>query len=404
MSGWWVDSQFGLAYFSDGLNHQLDVFQVWFYFLQISYSTSSELDLIIEMHEVCCCPPFVARVTSTTQEIHAADYAFAALLADRTVVTWGHSGYGGNCQISAVEQASWCTNKLWLLDVLLLQSLQMKRWSAGGLPALEVTAPQCVKIWRGWNRFGANDSAFAALLANGKVVTWGFAPWGGNSDAVQSQLRNVVRIYGNKYAFAAKRSDETVITWGDHAYGGRSTAVETSLRTVQEIYSTDLAFAAVLADRSLVTWGHAACGGNATAVQPQLYHVKEVYATRSAFAVLRFDGSVVTWGDTDDGGDSASVQGRLRNVQHIEANDHAFAAILGNRTVVTWGDRRFGGDCSKVQDKLRNVQQIYPTLFAFAAVLSDGGVVTWGDQGEGSDLEGLFECVHKGAPVSPTPC
>ncbi len=42
-------------------------------------------------------------------------------------------------------------NKLWLLDVLLLQSLQMKPWLAGGPLASEVTAPQRVMNWEGWN-------------------------------------------------------------------------------------------------------------------------------------------------------------------------------------------------------------------------------------------------------------
>ena len=38
------------------------------------------------------------------------------------------------------------------------------------------------------------DGAFAAILSNGSVVTWGDAPVGGYSSSVQDQLRNVGRF------------------------------------------------------------------------------------------------------------------------------------------------------------------------------------------------------------------
>ena len=43
---------------------------------------------------------------------------------------------------------------------------------------------------------------------------------------------------------------------------------------------------------------------------------------------------------------------------------------------LTWGDARCGGDSSAVQDQLRGVQQIQATEMAFAAILADGSVVT----------------------------
>ena len=40
----------------------------------------------------------------------------------------------------------------------------------------------------------STDRAFAAILGNGRVVTWGSADYGGNSAAVQEQLRHVQQI------------------------------------------------------------------------------------------------------------------------------------------------------------------------------------------------------------------
>ena len=53
-------------------------------------------------------------------------------------------------------------------------------------------------------------SAFAAILSDGFVVTWGDAKYGADSSAVQDQLRDVRQIQAFAYAFAAIRSDGSV--------------------------------------------------------------------------------------------------------------------------------------------------------------------------------------------------
>ena len=45
--------------------------------------------------------------------------------------------------------------------------------------------------------------AFAAILGDGTVVTWGEPQSGGDSSAVQDRLQNVHQIQANDYAFAA---------------------------------------------------------------------------------------------------------------------------------------------------------------------------------------------------------
>jgi flagellin-like hook-associated protein FlgL len=95
---------------------------------------------------------------------------------------------------------------------------------------------------------------------------------GGNSSAVAAQLTGGVQaIYSNQNAFAALKADGSVVTWGDSSYGVNSSAVAAQLTGgVQAIYYNQWAFAALKADGSVVTWGNTTYGGNSSAVAAQL--------------------------------------------------------------------------------------------------------------------------------------
>jgi len=137
--------------------------------------------------------------------------------------------------------------------------------------------------------------AFALWCCGGrKIVTWGHPGYGGDSSAVQDQLRNVQQVQGTSDAFAAILADGSVVTWGHPDYGGDSSAVQDQLRNVQQVQGTSDAFAAILADGSVVTWGSAHCGGGSSAVRDQLRNVQQVQGTSDAFAAILADGSVVT--------------------------------------------------------------------------------------------------------------
>ncbi|CAE7897637.1 pak-2 [Symbiodinium sp. KB8] len=231
----------------------------------------------------------------------------------------------------------------------------------------------------------AARNAFAAILGDGTVVTWGRAAYGGGSSAVRDQLKNVRQIQASSEALAAILCDGSVVTWGRPVYGGDSRTVQDQLKNVQQIQASDGAFAAVLGDGSVVTWGSAVYGGDSSAVQDHLKNVQQIQVSGSAFAAILGDGSVVTWGSASDGGDSSAVRDQLKNVQQIQASRGAFAAVLGDGSVVSWGGAAFGGDSCVVQDQLKNVQQIQASRGAFAAVLGEGSVVTWGSAAHGGD-------------------
>ncbi|CAE7435911.1 HERC2 [Symbiodinium sp. KB8] len=278
----------------------------------------------------------------TVQQIQASADAFAAILHDGSVVTWGDVDFGGDS--SAVQDQ--------------LKNVQ---------------------------RIQAAQNAFAAILGDGSVVTWGEADSGGDSSDMRDQLTNVRQIQASNGAFAAILGDGSVVTWGHAVFGSDSSAVQDQLKDVQQIQANDHAFAAILGNASVVTWGYAGRGGDSSSVQERLRNVQHIQAADWAFAALLDDGSVVTWGDDASGGDCSDVQEQLTNVQYIQATGYAFAALLGDGSVVTWGDASKGGDSGAVQDRLKNVQQIQATAFAFAAILGDGSVVTWGEADFGGD-------------------
>ena len=127
------------------------------------------------------------------QSIQASAHAFAAILGDGTVVTWGHTASGGDS--TAVQDQ--------LKNVRQIQ---------------------------------ASTYAFAAIVGDGSVVTWGEADGGGDSNAVQHQLKNVQQIQATRGgfggAFAAILGDGSVVTWGNVGAGGDSNAAQHQLKNV----------------------------------------------------------------------------------------------------------------------------------------------------------------------------
>jgi hypothetical protein len=283
-------------------------------------------------------------------EIYGNSSAFAALRADGSVVTWGYEPWGGD--------SSSVSNKLdGTVDV--------------------------IKIF-------STSTAFAALRIDGSVVTWGDTETqatikngnlqfttksknGADSSLVASQIDgkiDVVKIYGNSSAFAALRADGSVVTWGDPNSGGDSSLVSGQLNgviDVVDIYTTGFAFAALRADGSVVTWGDPNSGGDSGSAAPNLnglIKVTKIYSAISdqypsaAFSALREDGSVIIWGTYYDTFSDYTSSSRTKpiselqellnfenkkNVADIFSTGSAFAILGTDGKVITYGDLTFGG-------------------------------------------------------------
>ena len=309
---------------------------------------------------------------SGTGSAHPNTFAVAALKADGSVVTWGTQGSGGDPGVYSVSQF---TGTTLIADV----SDQLQ----DGVQALYST-----------------NSAFAALKADGSVVTWGNQSLGGDSSAVAAALESgVTEIFSTQTAFAALKEDGSVVTWGNQGQGGNSAGVAEALSGgVVTIHSTQNAFAAIKADGSVVTWG--AWGGNSSAVADDLAGgVVTIASTERAFAALKADGSVVTWGIADYGGDSSALSDELSGgVSALYSTGRAFAALKEDGSVVAWGQSAtYGADTSAVADDLAGgVVDIYNTNTAFAAVKEDGSVVTWGWASGGGNSAAVSEALSEG--------
>ena len=229
----------------------------------------------------------------------------------------------------------------------------------------------------------ATDQAFAAILADGHVVTWGSPDHGGDSSEVQCQLQHVRQIQANSSAFAAILEEGRVVTWGGPKYGGDSSLVQEQLRNVQQVQATASAFAAILAGGTVVTWGWAGYGGDSSEVKHLLHDVVHVHATGGAFAAITCSGEVVTWGAHRGGGCSEEVQSQLRNVQQIQATrSHlgtggAFAAALADGRIVTWGHPECGGDSSSIQDQIHRLWDFVD--FCSSRLVWKSEALPWGD-------------------------
>ena len=126
-------------------------------------------------------------------------------------------------------------------------------------------------------------------------MTWGNPDYGGDSSEVQNQkskISSAILAVSSRLwrfspsnwqatgrAFAAILADGSLVTWGDPDYGGDSSEVQDQLKGVQQIQATYSAFAAILADGSVVTWGDPDSGGDSSEVQDQLKGVQQIQAT-----------------------------------------------------------------------------------------------------------------------------
>ena len=140
----------------------------------------------------------------------------------------------------------------------------------------------------------ASLAVCAGLFGAGGMGTTKWIPvapsYGGGSNSVHQ--------WQNLTAFAALKADGSVVTCGDTG-GGGSTATHTpegdNLSSgVTQIFSTGYAFAALKADGSVVTWGAAGYGGSTTTTVPTggtlTGGVTQIFSTNRAFAALKADG------------------------------------------------------------------------------------------------------------------
>jgi len=230
----------------------------------------------------------------------------------------------------------------------------------------------------------SSGTAFAALLDNGNVVTWGHANDGGTiPEEIQCKLKNIKTIFSTVGAFAALSNDGNVFAWGKESVGGKiPDDIQFELKKVKMIYSNDRAFIALLDNGRIFSWGDSNVGG-IIPNEIQEANVKMVFTAKRAFSALLNDESVRAWGCAYRGGRIPhEEQSKLKKVKMIFSNDGAFTALLQDGSCISWGGLCYGGKIPEhLQPRLKNIKQIFPKSAycraTFTAVCENDETITW---------------------------
>ncbi|MFZ4805464.1 MAG: putative Ig domain-containing protein, partial [Synechococcus lacustris] len=220
-------------------------------------------------------------------------------------------------------------------------------------------------------RQGLNEAAFAALQADGTIVSWGASTHGGAGAAGVPTDNGYVQIAQSSRAFAALNQDGSIRSWGDGAYGG--TGAPTDLGYTR-VYASASAFAAMKANGSVTTWGAAASGGTGT---PTGTGFTQIFTGSNAMAAMNAAGSITAWGDASSGGTGAPT---TTGYTTITANGTAFAALKSDGSIAVWGNSSNGGTNGPTNN---GFIAVYSTPLGFAALRGDGTITTWGSTNAG---------------------
>ena len=266
-----------------------------------------------------------SQLSSGVVSITSNLYSYAALKDDGSVVTWGDSQYGGDSSAVSSDLSSGVTNiysSVWAYAAVKSDG-SLVTWghsdSGGDSSAVSSDLGSgVVEVTSYWHNF-------AALKSDGTVVSWP------DYSSQTAGITNGVEIFASYDAFAVLKSDGSVSTFGSSYYGGNSNAVSSELSSgVVDIASTDRAFAALKSDGSVVKWGDNGYGGESVSLSSELSSgVVEIYSNKRAFAALKSDGSVVAWGGSGWGlDDTSSVTWEVSSgIENIFSTDYAFAAL-----------------------------------------------------------------------------
>ena len=236
----------------------------------------------------------------------------------------------------------------------------------------------------GYTKIYSNQYAFAALKSDGSIKAWGYATYGGSGAPTDTDYTH---IYSTQYAFAALKADGSIKAWGDTNSGGSGAPTDSGYI---KIYSNPFAFAALKADGSITVWGNASYGVSGA---PTDTGYTQIYSTGSAFAALKADGSITAWGNPNYGGSGAPTDSGYTK---IYSTNSAFAALKTDGSIKAWGDPLQGGSGAPSDSGYIG---IYSTPSAFAALKTDGSIKTWGDAGSGTPSDTGYTKIYSAGSV-----
>ena len=251
-----------------------------------------------------------------------------------------------------------------------------------------------------------NNGAFAMLLADGSVVAWGNAGYGGTGAPTD---KGYVSISTNRYAFCALKADGTVFCWGSSYRGGTGAEPNDGQDDggFVSIFSNNDAFAAVKADGSVFSWGSRSQGGVGRLDDIRKFGkgVSAIYGTTTAFAAVRnepvripsgkFKGGLYpqinAWGLSGSGGNDdsrkRSFDRHYSPTDTVYSTQYTFAALSNDGSIASWGlgvsgrcekfDLCKRADCCRKPPTGGGYIAVYANSPGFCALKGDGSIFCW---------------------------
>mmetsp|Transcript_12489 Transcript_12489/g.26770 ORF Transcript_12489/g.26770 Transcript_12489/m.26770 type:complete len:1534 (-) Transcript_12489:1321-5922(-) len=323
---------------------------------------------------------------SNVEAVYSTCCSFAALTTNGTVVTWGEGvvepfaqsleGLGKAVQVASNKRA---------FAILL---------SSGEIFTLGATAfggyiPWRLELWMqtegGARKIFSNQYAFVALLRSGNIVSWGDPSRGGALGTsglgvwgYKVLIRHVLAAGGR---FAALTSDNRTAIWGHGISGVRFV---TSFPRAYVSTKNEKAYVLITRNGRVITEGPAEYGGapNPDVAAYLRDDVNIVVATTGAFAALKKDGTVVSWGSVETGGAGGS-DGQVSTswkAKILVSTQSSFAVLKEDGSLESWGAYTVVPSLGPVD----RVVNLVSNSNGFAALLESGKVISWRDKGVGA--------------------
>jgi alpha-tubulin suppressor-like RCC1 family protein len=312
---------------------------------------------------------------------------------------------------------------------------QLGNGQGGGYngPWPEADIPISIPLPAGVRQVSALGRDDAAVLADGRLATWGYNYFGQIGDGttilrttpvVVAGLTGITQVANGETHMLALDSTGKVWSWGSNLFGalGNGTTSQVvgsnptpvpvpGLTAVTQIAAgIDDSFA-LRSDGTVWAWGindHGQLGDGTTVNRdspvrvPGLAGIKKIFAGYETSYAIRTDGSVLAWGNNVSGllgngtatGFSATpvaVPG-LTGVTQLSASYYEALAVAGSAGAVwAWGANKFGagGDGTTTphntpeQIGLSGVSQVGAGDEFSVAALANGSVMTWGEDDVG---------------------
>ncbi|MDF9618046.1 hypothetical protein P5705_10360 [Pseudomonas entomophila] len=317
--------------------------------------------------------------------------ACAAILSDRTILTWGNAAEGNAYPNGDSTRFRFLRSNSTAFVGCRESDRSLVGWGTGHNVA---SFNNNVRNNRDFVDVYGAGQAFAAKRRDGTLVAWGAS---GNGDAIPAAIANRtdnIHVKGSYAAFVVRRADMSVEVWGNTGYGGVITQAIKNRRDIATLEgATARAFAVLTTGSQVLAWGPDSHGGIVPADIALMTDIVEVTSTWHAFCARRRSGQVVAWGNRNNGGTVPAAIQQLSDIVQVVGSAWSFAALRSNGAVVAWGHADSGGDVSQVPG-LNNVRAIYANSNGFTALTSDGRVVTWGHATGGGDSSAAQRLLH----------